>query len=55
MKKILFLLILVTSQISIYGQKTFVNKAYDFQIQEPEKWIEANNSELLKIFGKVNL
>nr|WP_315145149.1 hypothetical protein [uncultured Flavobacterium sp.] len=55
MKKILFLLILVTSQISIYGQKTFVNKAYDFQIQEPEKWIEANNSELLKNLEKFEL
>ena len=55
MKKILFLLILVTSQISIYGQKAFVNKAYDFQIQEPEKWIEANNSELLKNLEKFEL
>lgn len=55
MKKILFLLILITSQISIYGQKTFVNKAYDFQIQEPEKWIEANNSELLKNLEKFEL
>ena len=55
MKKILFLLILVTSQISIYGQKTFVNKAYDFQIQEPDKWIEANNSELLKNIEKFEL
>ena len=52
MKKILFLLILVISQISIFGQKTFVNKAYDFQIQEPEKWIETNNSELLKNLEK---
>jgi hypothetical protein len=55
MKKILFLLVLVSSLNTIYGQKTFVNKEYGFQIEEPEKWIEANNTELLKNLEKFEM
>ena len=53
MKKIIFLILIVTSSINlIYSQKKFVNKPYEFEIQEPENWIETSNKELLKNLEK---
>lgn len=49
MRKIIVLIFIISNSInSVYSQKVFVNKEYEFEIQEPENWIEANNTVLLK-------
>jgi hypothetical protein len=53
MRKIILLVFIVTNSINlVYSQKKFVNKEYEFEIQEPENWIEASNKVLLKNLEK---
>jgi hypothetical protein len=53
MRKIILLVFIVTNSINlVYRQKKFVNKEYEFEIQEPENWIEASNKVLLKNLEK---
>ena len=53
MRKIILLLFIVTNSINlVYSQKKFANKEYEFEIQEPENWIEASNKVLLKNLDK---
>jgi hypothetical protein len=39
----------------VYSQKKFENKQYEFEIQEPENWIEASNKVLLKNLEKFDV
>jgi hypothetical protein len=49
MRKIIFLVFITTISINlVYSQKKFVNKEYEFEIQEPENWLAASNKVLLK-------
>jgi hypothetical protein len=53
MKKILLLIFIITNSVNFaYSQKKFVNKEYEFEIQEPKNWIEADNKVLLKNLEK---
>ena len=53
MRKIILLVFIVTNSINlVYSQKKFVNKEYEFEIQEPKNWIEASNKVLLKNLEK---
>ena len=49
MIKIVLLVFIITNTVNlVYSQKKFVNKEYEFEIQEPKNWIEAGNKVLLK-------
>jgi len=53
MRKILLLVFISTNFMNfVYSQKNFVNKEYEFEIQEPKNWIEASNKVLLKNLEK---
>jgi hypothetical protein len=53
MRKIILLVFIVTNSINmVYSQKKFENKQYEFEIQEPENWIEASNKVLLENLEK---
>lgn len=56
MKQIIYSLIIYFFSIyGLFGQEKFENKQYGFSMTEPNNWIEANNSELLKNIKKFEL
>ena len=56
MKQIFFFLIIFTfSFYGAFGQEKFENKQYGFSMTEPDNWIEADNSELLRNLEKFEL